>query len=71
MGIDPGYACSYNNRGLAFGFKGDYNRARADYNQAIRLDPKFALGLQQSSRRLAAPGGSRPHDPRFKHGDPS
>ena len=32
---------AYNNRGIAYGSKGDYDRAIADYNEAIRLDPKI------------------------------
>src|SRR5215470_14729919 len=31
---------AYNNRGLAYGSKKDYDRALADYNDAIRLNPK-------------------------------
>ena len=37
---DPSSA--YTNRGLAWGDKGDLDRAIADYNEAIRLDPKYA-----------------------------
>jgi tetratricopeptide (TPR) repeat protein len=32
----------YNNRGKASGEKGDYDRAIVDFDQAIRLDPKYA-----------------------------
>jgi tetratricopeptide (TPR) repeat protein len=35
-------AWAYNNRGLAWRAKGDTDRAIADYNEAIRLDPKVA-----------------------------
>jgi tetratricopeptide (TPR) repeat protein len=35
-------AIAYNNRGIAYDDKGDHDRAMADYNQAIRLDPKDA-----------------------------
>ena len=38
--IDPKYADAYNNRGLAYRAKGDYDHAIADYNEAIRLDPR-------------------------------
>jgi tetratricopeptide (TPR) repeat protein len=34
-------AVAYNNRGLAFQAKGDNDRAFTDYNEAIRLDPKY------------------------------
>ena len=35
-------AKAYNNRELAWDDKGDLDRASADHNEAIRLDPKFA-----------------------------
>lgn len=35
-------AADFNNRGFAYYDKADYDRAIADYNQAIKLDPKFA-----------------------------
>ena len=41
-GSIPKYRLAYNNRGNAYGDKGDYDRAIADYNEAIRLDPKYA-----------------------------
>ena len=34
---------AYHNRGKAWSEKGDYDKAIADYNEAIRLDPKFAI----------------------------
>ena len=36
-------ALEYNDRGFHYASKGDYDRAIADYNKAIRLDPKFVL----------------------------
>ena len=33
----------YNNRGFEYRYKGDLDRAIADYSEAIRLDPKYAL----------------------------
>ena len=35
-------AAAYNNRGYAYGHKGDYDRAIADFSKAIELDPKDA-----------------------------
>src|SRR6516225_3255631 len=36
-------AWAYRNRGLGRRAKGDDDRAISDYNEAIRIDPKFAL----------------------------
>ena len=44
-------AIAYYSRGLAYYDKGDDDRAIAEYNEAIRLDPKFAYAY--SSRGLA------------------
>jgi tetratricopeptide (TPR) repeat protein len=37
-------AWAFNNRGAAYYYKRDYDRAVADYEEAIRLDPKSAAG---------------------------
>jgi len=34
---------AYNNRGSAFHYKGQYDRAISDYNKAIEIDPEYAL----------------------------
>jgi tetratricopeptide (TPR) repeat protein len=44
-------AIAYYSRGLAYYDKGDDDRAIAEYNEAIRLDPKFAYAY--SNRGLA------------------
>src|SRR5262249_30129616 len=36
-------AVTYSNRGRAYDGKGDYDRAIADYNESIRLNPKDAV----------------------------
>ncbi len=38
-------AIAFNNRGNAYSDKKDYDRAIADYDAAIRLDPNFALAF--------------------------
>ena len=40
--LGPKFGHAYNNRGSAWGAKGDLDRAIADFIQAIRLDPKDA-----------------------------
>jgi tetratricopeptide (TPR) repeat protein len=35
----------FNNRGLAYAERGDYDRAIADYNEAIRLHPRIAIAF--------------------------
>jgi tetratricopeptide (TPR) repeat protein len=34
-----------NNRGIAYDTKGDHDRAIADYDEAIRVNPKFAFAF--------------------------
>ncbi len=36
---------AFNNRGIAYRLKGDYERALQDYGQAIKLNPKFAVAF--------------------------
>jgi len=40
--IDIEYAGTYNNRGVAYYMKGEYDRAIRDYNKAIELKPDCA-----------------------------
>ena len=44
----------FNSRGNAYHRRGDYDRAIADYTEAIRLDPKYAIvyGNRGNSYRL-------------------
>ena len=41
--LNPNNAATYNNRGVAYHIKGDYNHAIVDYTKAIQLKPDFAL----------------------------
>ncbi|MDR2493722.1 MAG: tetratricopeptide repeat protein [Spirochaetaceae bacterium] len=42
-GIDPNDALAYNNRGDAYYNKGEYDRAVADYTEALRINPNNAI----------------------------
>ena len=39
----PKEAEAYSGRAVVYGRKGEHDKAIADYNQAIRLDPKYTL----------------------------
>ena len=43
-------AVTFRNRGDAYTDKGDHDRALADYNEAIRLDPNNALAFCNRGR---------------------
>lgn len=51
-----GLAITFNNRGNAYQSKGDYQRAIQDYDEALRIDPDSAHGLQQPGQRLSTHG---------------
>jgi tetratricopeptide (TPR) repeat protein len=38
--LNPKYPNAYSHRSFAYGKKGDYDRAMADLNKAIELNPK-------------------------------
>ena len=48
--LHPKYAFSYIGRGLAYAAKGDNDRAIADYNMALRLDPKLGNAFSDRDR---------------------
>ncbi len=41
--LNPDLADAYNNRGVVYDIKGEYNRAITDYNKAIALKPDFTV----------------------------
>ena len=54
--LDPKDASAYNNRGNAWYAKKEYDKAIADYNEAIRLDPKIR---RRRTTTAATPGTPR------------
>ena len=48
--LDPDYT-AYNDRGMAYYYKGDYDRAITDFNQAIRLNSNYVFAY--NNRGLA------------------
>ena len=48
--IKPDYADAYNNRGIAYDKKGDYDQAISDYNRAIRIKPDYAAAYSNLSK---------------------
>ncbi len=51
--------------------KQDFDKAIADYTEAIRLDPKDASAHSFTGRRLESEAGFRPGDRRPRRGDPT
>jgi tetratricopeptide (TPR) repeat protein len=53
---EPKDALSFHNRGETYDRKGDYDRAIADFTEAIRLDPNFALAYRSRGAAYHAKG---------------
>ena len=49
-------AVAFNNRGYSYIKKGDYNRAIQDFDEALRLNPKYAMALNNRGRSFTATG---------------
>ena len=62
---------AYIDRGDAWRARESYDKAIADYTEAIRLDPKDGLGLRQPRRRLARQEGVRQGHRRLHRGHPA
>ena len=60
---------AYNNRGRAYRDKGDNDRAIADYTEAIRINPKYAIRVQQPRQRLPRQRRHGPCHRRLHRGD--
>ena len=56
--LDPKNAPSYTNRGVAFGVKGDIDRALADYRAGDQAQPDLRLCVLQSRQRALRQGAT-------------
>jgi tetratricopeptide (TPR) repeat protein len=52
----PDFALAYNARGFAYYLSHDYRRALADFDQAIRLNPKYVNAYQNRALARKATG---------------
>ena len=52
-------AVAFNNRGVAYRGKAQYDRAIADFDEAIRLDPKFVFAFTGRGDVYALKAGMR------------
>ncbi len=58
--LNPDYAEAYNNRGLAYHNKGEFDRAIADYNAALQLKPDYVDAY--NNRGLVYMDGKKEYD---------
>jgi len=56
---------AYNNRGNIYRDEKDYNKALSDYNQAIRLEPNFALVYRNRGKMFKEQGRKQEADADF------
>jgi tetratricopeptide (TPR) repeat protein len=52
--LDPKSALAFGNRGIAYGKKGDNDRALADFDEAIRLNPNSRMAHRCVSSRYSS-----------------
>jgi Flp pilus assembly protein TadD len=60
MRLDPTLASTLNERGKLYQLHGDYDRAIAQYNQAIQLDPKLASAYNNRGNAYLGRGDNEP-----------
>jgi tetratricopeptide (TPR) repeat protein len=53
---DPKDVVAYHNRGDAYGLKGDFDHAIADYSKAIEINPNFAPAYNGRGRAYTSKG---------------
>jgi tetratricopeptide (TPR) repeat protein len=53
---DPKAAFTYSNRGVLYMYKGDYDRAIREYDQAIQLDPKATIAYNNRGKAYVEKG---------------
>ena len=53
---DPRDPIAYHYRGIAYGLKGDLDRAISDYNKAIEFNPTYAPAYDNRARAYASKG---------------
>jgi tetratricopeptide (TPR) repeat protein len=56
IALDSQDAKAYNDRGVAYYYKGDLEQAIADYDQAIAIDPQLALAYRNRAAAYAMTG---------------
>jgi lipoprotein NlpI len=57
---------AFNDRGIAYGAKGDHDRAIKDFDQVVKLDAKNAIALNNRGIRLPQPEQIRPRHRRLR-----